>query len=58
LGIDLVISSSVSKSVVMGLDDWARTLELAKRFKQKSLSKAIAIAIRKSYVEYVIKRDG
>jgi len=53
-----LVSTTVSKSVVMGLDDWARTVELAKRFKQKSLSKAIAIAIRKAYVDYVIKRDG
>lgn len=52
-----MVSDSVSKSVVMGLDDWARTVELATRFKQKSLSKAIVIAIRKAHMMYVIEKD-
>jgi len=40
----------------MSLDDWARTLQLAKKYNQKSLSKAIAIAVRKSYVDCVLKK--
>jgi len=51
-----LVSDTTSKSIVLTLDDWVRAVELAKRFKQKSLSKAIAIAVRKSYVEFVLKK--
>jgi len=40
----------------MGLDDWARAVQIAHQFKQKSLSKAIVIAVRKTYVDSVLKK--
>jgi len=43
------ISTSASKSVVMPLEDWAKAMELAQRYKQQSISRAIVIAVRKAH---------
>ena len=40
----------------MPLDYWAMATELCQMFKQKSLSKAIMIAIRKEYIASVLKK--
>jgi len=51
-----MVNSSVSKSIVMSLDDWARAVSIAKKYNQKSLSKVMAIAIRRVYVDSVLKK--
>jgi len=42
---------TVSKSITMGLSDWARVMELAKTYKQKNFSRAICIAVRKTHLD-------
>lgn len=45
------ISTSASKCISMPLDQWAMAMELAKRYNQSSLSKAVSIAVKKAYTE-------
>lgn len=44
-----VVSTSAAKSISMPLVEWGMAMELAKHYKQSSLSKAVKIAVRAAY---------
>ena len=46
-----VVSTSAAKSISMPLHEWGMAMELAIHYKQRSLSKAIKIAVRAAYLK-------
>lgn len=45
------VCTASSKSITMTLHDWGLAMELAKKYHQKSLSRVMAIAVRKVYCD-------